>query len=339
MSNIQEKPSSGRRMTRRAFFGLAGGAVAAGALTVTGVGCGDEGPTASTNPPGTTTSFARPSIDNATPTVSPTPEPTASPEPTPSIGYNQTEDGIIYGTEAGEVLNVPQIEGLRAQLEDSETGKKPVYRAIEGNPYGLSPEDYAGEYKPNVWLETQQTGGVVLKAPVVLKLINDKLTNETEKWTVPLPVDIRGYGNKDKNVSISFSTGYGNYQFPMVKVLFEGNLPLVNIIPNTGQVDVLANTYYGWLYSNGDGTRLRAPVPGNEMGYIVVAGSMEGFTENAFLQSSFGDKVSDVSTSVNVTINGRDNNTWKSFDINPSKVLSVMNNTSEVPVFLASNNP
>src|SRR3990167_10864860 len=98
-----------RRMSRRAFFGLAGGTAAAAVLTIAGIGCGDGGADTPSSPAGT----ERPT-DSPPFTGSPTPSPdnpTATPTETPSkVGYQELDKGLIYTTEKGEILNVPQIQ-------------------------------------------------------------------------------------------------------------------------------------------------------------------------------------------------------------------------------------
>ncbi|MBI2031844.1 MAG: hypothetical protein HYT08_04500 [Candidatus Levybacteria bacterium] len=275
-------------------------------------------------------------------TESPTPITTA--EPTPSLGYHEGTDGISFTTEKGEVLNVPQIDGLKASLQTAEDGQqKVIYTALEQNPYGMSPEEYAGEYKPNVDYNLKQTGAVVLRSPVTSKLIENKLNISEEKWAVALPLDIRNYDRTDYNIAVVFSKGYGDYEFPMVKIVFGGELSLTNIIPGSQTVKVLANGYYKWLYYIGGGVRTKPIVPGNEMDYITVTGPLIGFTDNGReINAAFGDVIANTNSPINVTVQGidSDNNGFKAFSIDQTKILSVESNAGEqVPVFLASNTP
>ena len=270
-------------------------------------------------------------------TESPTPSPT--PESTPSLGYHQGKDGaLVYTTEKGEVLNVPQIEGLRVSLQATKDGQqKVVYAALEQNPYGMSPEEYAGEYKPNVEVQGIQTGGVVLKAPVVLKLIDDKLATipeQKDKWTIPLPIDISTINTKDL-ISISFSKD-NPVGLSVCKISFGRNLTAVNIIPSSTSLEVLNGdqytTYGGQYMDAGKSSSNDKIVPGKEMNYLTVAGGLS-FTQDGNIPSNFGDQIVLAQSPIVIYLTAATE--WR--DADERKILDA--GDSKIPVFLATNTP
>lgn len=282
------------------------------------------------------TAMATQIIESPTPTEVPTVAPT--PEPTPALGYHQGKDGTLtYATEKGEVLNVPQIEGLKAELKTENAQQKVVYTALEQNPYGMSAEQYAGEFKPNVNVEQKQTGGVVLKAPVVLKLIDDKLAiipEQKDKWIITLPVDITAANTVD-HILISF-TKDNPVAGQVCKVSFNGSFPVVNIIPSSTSLEVLNGdqyTTYGGMYIDEERSAFNDKIiSGKEMSYLTVAGDMN-FPQDGNMPSHFGDLVTTAQSPVVIYLAAA--NEWRNADEN--KILDV--GTNKTPVFLAATTP
>lgn len=307
---------------------LVGGALF-GAYELLQSGLLKGGSDAPDSPPIPTSTGDMPSqtASTATEVLTDTPSPTEA--PTPSIGFGTNPDGSIsFRTETGEVLNVPAIDGLTAKLEDG----KAVYRAIDGNPYGLNPEDYAGEFKPNVTTEQEQTGGIVLDSTVVSKMINDKLDTipeQRDKWIVPLPLDITNL-TPDQNVYIGFNKS-NPVGVQVCKISFDGVLPATNIIPDSSGLRILNGNTFGWSYL--DSLRSIDPytatiVPGKEMHYLTIAGGLQGFNANQDLTSSFGAEVALSSSSIFVYLAASAD--W--IDMDGSKILK----TDNSPIFLAA---
>lgn len=307
-----------------------GGTVAGGLAVKSALDSeGTNGP--DTNPnPNLVGNSPTPSATTVTEVPTPSAEPT--PEATPISGYITNPDGSIsYRTETGAELNVPTIDGLSVKLEDTKDGQKVVYSANADNPYGLSPEAYAGEFKPNVVVEENQTGGVVLKPPVVLKLLNDKLAtipNQTDKWAFPLPLDVT---NTEANIYLALKEGYGDYKVPIAELSFTSKIPLpvTNILTQAEEISVISNTYYKNIYI--DSFRLVEPntdyiIAGQDIRYITVGGFL-GRTGN--LNSSFGDKIGDAGGKVAVSVNSALE--WR--DVDANRILTALNS----PIFLATN--
>lgn len=269
--------------------------------------------------------------------ITESPTPISTPEPTPSIGFKTTETGITFTTEKGEVLNVPQIEGLKASLQTAENGQpKVIYTALEQNPYGISPEEYAGEYKPNVQVEQAQTGGVVLKAPVVLKLINDRLATTSEqkdKWIIPLPVDIT---NVQDPIIVGFTKKIinGGYEFPFISISLTQEANVVNIIPDSDTLHIARSFIENnWGYLDPFllfGNNADEVIPGKEMRYIEVLFKDKTLTESSDIHTTFGDPI--ASTNAVLILYGATN---KFVDLDFNTVLKV----NETPVFLSANTP
>ena len=279
-----------------------------------------------------------------TPTTKPTEKPT-QPPPT-AVPATPTETAIpsqyeklptgeyVYTTEKGEKITIAKIAGLRQDLLVSSTGDLKVnYRAEKNNPYGLSEGDYGGEFCPGVFTgrPEKQTGGLTLNAKVSLKILQDqlaKIPNQKDKWLIPLPVDIRGL----QKVVLLYESGYGDYQIPVIKILFSGEAPVSNVMPNVTRLRVMQNSYYGWIYI-GDFCRVDPYIdfvyPGREMDYISVGGQMTEFSSNITVEGGFGEKVSFVKSSAIVNLAA----SKEFFTPTPEKTLSV----GGLPVFVAAN--
>ncbi len=83
----------------------------------------------------------------------------------------------------GAVKKVRMLNGLR----------RVTYAASPENPYGVSAGEYLGEYKGEVLLGGTTTGGVALVPEALLPLLSreiSELPDGSEKWLLPLPVDI-----------------------------------------------------------------------------------------------------------------------------------------------------
>lgn len=271
----------------------------------------------------------------------PQPKETTPPTEAPkAIGhYEQTAEGIVFHTETGEILNVPQIQGLTAVMEkDPATQADEVrYKALRENPYGLTESAEAGMFKPNVTISEndvkKQVGGLTLDPRVVQKILQDRLAqipNVRDRWLIPLPVDISSLPDTNP-VSMRFTVGL---DVPFVEVNFPETLPLINIIDTTqlriAQTEPTAEKFGEWVYMDmsrlvgGDVNRIP---PGKEMKYLLVVGNFSDFTENKTIDTKFGEKVSGVSKLLNVSVSAIE----ESFPVTPDKLLSI----GQTPIFVA----
>ena len=306
-------------------------------------GCNEGGkkinpvdPTATRGPDRTPTTIVLPEPTN-TPTriPEPTPEPTkVLPTPTvevkPAFGYKLSkEGGFVYTTEKGEIINLPQIPGLKQELQNK--GEKVVYVSEKINPYGLEEKKYAGEFSPSVITSGERTGGLALTSPVVLKLIEQKLAtipDQKDKWTIPLPLDIRNLA-LGKDVSLSFVNGYQNYPAPLLIVSYETELPLVNMIPNSQQLNISKSIFSGYWQIYDPILRVEPYtnriVSGKEMSYILILSSINGPNK---IDCKFGDRLGEVSNKIIIGYG-----IVNDFREVTKRVFTV----GQVPVFIAAN--
>lgn len=263
-----------------------------------------------------------------------TPEVTAI--PTPKSGFSEKDGAFTFRTEKGEVLNVPQIEGLTAKLVKVGDVEEIQYFAKEGNQYGVEVNTSVGEYNPNVDIyensQRKELGGVVLEPRVVKRLMDEtlaKIPEQSDKWVVVSPVDISTVVNSD--VLLSFEPNI-NTQKIVLKISFTEVLPLLNVIPGDPNIKITKNPVYNWGYL--DNIRNTAPyndsiLPGKEMNYIVVGGNFINAKDQFISKKTLGEQVAEVEDKVYVgySFGG---GAW---DVGRNKILSVGNN---IPVFLQS---
>jgi hypothetical protein len=337
---------------------VAGLTVAAVALIVAGVvavaiDSGSPGgpPTASGSRPATQPSSysigtPSPSASASTPSGSPgqTPfqvSPSPSLAPTPSArttGFVVHGASIVYYTADGTAVPMEAVPGLRTALVEGHA----LYYALSPNPYGLRAGSYAGEFMPNVTMQqadgsSAQTGGIVLVGPVANRLIADKIASysvQADRWTVALPVDIRGAG---KSVDVTFDQFglHGWSDTPRVMVTFSGQLPVVNIILANAGYHVLVEQLGVTTWQVIDPTRLSlsptALDPEHLMNELLVYGTG---TPSTRMDVSVNRRVpvgramltATGQVSVSLVIPG------SRADLGPDRVLTV----NDVPVFVAS---
>lgn len=151
-------------------------------------GCSRDGKTTA----GTTTAGISPAATTSEDTgrVSPEPSPaatptvTAKPVPTSQTGETDIEEKITAA---------PEIEGAEKSAQMINELQRVVYLALPDNPYGLAVGTLIGEYKHEVFLGEEQTGGVALAAPVVqayLERALEAIPAQQERWLLTLPMDL-----------------------------------------------------------------------------------------------------------------------------------------------------
>ena len=303
----------------------------------------DRGPQ---NPPQPTTPASDTFPDLGIGVIIPTITPPSIETPTSTIGYQENKDGgLNYVSETGEVLNVPQIPGLRAVLTGTEFGygqPTVVYNAEPGNPYGLETNAYAGKFNPDVSVENKQTGGVVLTAPVVLKLMG----TYTNGLGLPLPLDV----SKNQPVSISFTKGTQDllttkdgkqeiitFHYTYIVLDLTGEAPLTSII-NASQLKILKNVVMKdelgkayWTCSGDFGMQIAGQVdPTTVQPNILFASN--NFAEPAKgLPRKFGSAIDTIQDRRIMVGQGAKNTPEGKLAIND--ILT----TNGVPIFLAAN--
>jgi hypothetical protein len=255
-----------------------------------------------------------------------TPEATAIPTPKP--GFIENAGAFTYRTESGEVLSVPQIDGLIAKLVKVRDTNEVQYFAKEGNPYGIEANGHAGEYNPNVFfMEAKRTGGVVLDARVTKNLI----AQHTDFAQFPLPLDV----GAEKTTYITVGEYSANPKYPAVKVYAGGENMLVNIFPNSKEI-LFNKTVNSQSYVSYSPYPVAINMPNeSELLQYTNVGFKESRDKSSVALSSFGDAIKSVIGTVEVGFGLRTDEQIQAHPINDQRVLTVRG----VPVFQAANPP
>lgn len=94
---------------------------------------------------------------------------TVSPEPsTGPSSTQQTSMPTMNTSETGiedKLASAPAIEGTEKAVMTIGSIQRVIYLALPDNPYGVAAGETIGEYKHEVFLGEEQTGGVALAAP------------------------------------------------------------------------------------------------------------------------------------------------------------------------------
>jgi len=264
-----------------------------------------------------------------------TPEATAI--PTPKSGFIENAGAFTYRTESGEVLSVPQIDGLIAKLVKVGDTNEVQYFAKEGNPYGVEVNKSVGEYKPNVDIyensQRKELGGVSLVPQVVQKLLNNaiaEIPEQRNKWIVVPPVDINAV--VESRILLSFTPNINTKKDTLEVRFTDKVLPLLNIIPGNPNIKTLKSPVYKWAYL--DNIINIAPnnvtiIPGTEMSYLVVGGNFTNANDQLVSKKAFGERITEVEDKVYVGYG----NPGGARDIDKDKILTVGN---KIPVFIQS---
>lgn len=218
----------------------------------------------------------------------PNPLATAEASVTPAIaaGFSESDGKFTYRTENGEVLNVPQIDGLTPKLVKEGERIQVQYFAKAENKYGLEPEAYAGEYNPNIKIEGVQKGGVGLDGKVVSKLLAEKPVG-----TIPLPIDIT---NGDE-LSVSIKN-VGSRLQPVVYIEGDTEKEVTNPIPGSKKILINSNSvekmsFTHWPKRGPNDEEIEAE---GILHFIAVIGNFKNRSIGDAFDSSFSDFVGDV---------------------------------------------
>lgn len=178
-------------------------------------------------------------------TLTPTSIPTPIPEPTMTL----TPDHDM----SAEMLMAPDIPDLTKQVQTQEDGlSKIVYKAAKDNMYALPENAYAGDFKKNVTVDGNETGGVALIAPVLEKILNqelDAIPPGEPRVKVILPVDITQSSNARVVVSSAevFKESADQY-IPGLNIYCYLELPIVWIVPDSEFTLIVPFEQDDWTY-------------------------------------------------------------------------------------------
>jgi hypothetical protein len=110
-----------------------------------------------------------------------------------SLDGSQSDPTDSEASLRDKLAAAPNIEGAEKQLRDINGLWRIVYAARPDNPYNLPSEAILGEYKHEVFIGDEQTGGIALAAPVVKRYLQqalDDLPSGQARWLLTLPVDL-----------------------------------------------------------------------------------------------------------------------------------------------------
>lgn len=258
----------------------------------------------------------------------------ASPPPesisAPASGYQQQEEKITYKTEKGDILNIPKIKGLTTEVKNVDGKQKVVYIDKQNN-------EYAGTYNPNVEIEGRQTGGVVLKAPIVSNLIRERLLVNPNEPPIPMPYDISDSVNP---ISIGFTTKkFLLGETPLITINTDEMISLVNIIPGSSGLRIgisrsmAGYRIYGLATSMIASEAERQLKEGlNQIGVLFPSAHF-GTAVIDNLPREFGDEVDQAQGQTMISFG-----IAQPHQLTMTNVLSVGNDQGfQVPVFLAKN--
>jgi TolA-binding protein len=187
-----------------------------------------------------------------------------------------------------KMLLAPDIAGLTKQIQNLNGLDRVVYLDAQGN--------YEGEYKQEVKMGDKETGGVILKADMALKMSNEQKPSDASKWLGALPVDLSDMKTLD-TVNIEINTEPLNPGSRHVKISVGGNntVGVVNTIPGSTTIweGVLARNGFSVIISklNFDSKEV---ISGQEAQFISIWSTIIGdpFAVNG-KTLNYGDKMGD----------------------------------------------
>lgn len=257
------------------------------------------------------TTESKPVVLPPTAEASPTSKPAPTETPAPKTGYEATGQGFVYRTEKGDILNVPHIEGLKAEMAAQPDGtKRVIYKAEKTNSYGLIEGEYAGFFHPNVSIvkegvtdikdretDTRLSGGVALRPEVTGAMMKDALKqfeNQTDRYISPIPIDISTL-NANQEITLAQAkavTPYGPYYF--LAINSPSNLAIVHsFYGDQGIRMITASGRDAGVYPLGN-WYLNADIiePGKEMLYFLLRVSRDSKRgEQTIKSTKFGDRI------------------------------------------------
>lgn len=207
------------------------------------------------------------SASDETTQLSPTPNQTESGD---ESGHNQSDDvSIEIKQEAA-----PDIEGTKKSIAIINGIERVVYIALPDNTYGIDSGKIVGEYKHEVFIEDDQTGGITLAAPIISVLLEKALSElppQETHWLLTLPVDLSDC-RSDRPIIIDLSAE------PMIDRPYyiritaaDEELGLINILDQSQQVVIEKFWIYDLHYViSQKSSESQKIIEGEEMDFLFV---------------------------------------------------------------------
>ena len=223
----------------------------------------------------------------STPAVTSTPAP-GSTASMPEASLPGTPTPEVY-IDQQQLEAAPEIAGLSKDYRYGEV----IYKADDGNGYGIEAGQFAGVYHPNVFVEGEKIGCVYLIPLAAEKILNDQLEAipaEELKLKILLPVE------GDKRINISFEENYEDAK--MIVINTDENADVYNICPDSdlyvripaededGDVVYILNDSRALRYSGNPDRMLND----NAMYFVITTvAASDDFSSNDFFNAYFGD--------------------------------------------------
>ncbi len=191
------------------------------------------------------------------------------------------------------LADAPEMTGLRKEFQDGEV----IYRALDGNEYGIGVGEFAGEYSPNVFVNGAKSGCVSFVPPAAEKILDDQLAQISDdqlKLKILVPVA----GNQDSNsrIDISFLEDSTDHTYMLINSADDMNV--YNICPDSELFSRTPTAFDGTnlvIVSNLSRALRMYPDPTvmlneNAMYFVKTAvASNSNFCSDDFFNASFGD--------------------------------------------------
>ncbi len=218
--------------------------------------------------------------DPTEPNLQPSDPATETPVPTTSSSEpSETTQNNNHFAEPSAAVEIkqeaaPDLDGTQKTIKHIKGLERVVYIALPDNPYGLASGEIAGEYKHEVFIEDNQTGGVALKASLVNHLLQkalDEMPQQESRWLVTLPVDLSNCLST-RPVTIDLSAEPMIDRPYYIRITAEDEtLGLVNILDASQQVVIekfwIYDLHYVISQKSKDSRRI---IEGEEMDFLFI---------------------------------------------------------------------
>ena len=215
---------------------------------------------------------------SATPAASP--ETTAAPS---SAGAADPE----------QLAAAPEMSGTSKDFQ----GGSVIYKAADGNAYGMETGAFVGEYNPNVFVNGDKTGCVFFVPTAAEKILNDQLGQIPEDaWKLKILVPVQGNQNANSRIDISFLEDSDDHTY--IAMNSADDLDVYNICPDSelfSRTPIAMNGTNLVIVSNLSRALRFYPDPTkmlneNAMYFVKTAvASNDNFCSDDLFNASFGD--------------------------------------------------
>jgi hypothetical protein len=191
--------------------------------------------------------------------------------------------------------SAPDITGAEKQIAEINGLQRIVYTALPDNPYGLEAGVLLGEYKHEVYLGEQQTGGVALAAPVAqhyLQKTLDALPEQQERWLLTLPVDLTDCRSlKPVRIDLSAKPLIDRPYYIRISADENEELGVVNILDEQHQVVIDEFKMFGlhYIISQRSNESMKI-ITGEEMAFLFVIVRFEALPRTG-VNYTYGDRL------------------------------------------------